>query len=278
LPAKAANLSSIQNPKRSKRAAKRGGDDDTPKSFTRLMSFAAGGAQRRSGLDNGDRNINRGKKRKQNLVDGKVWGNQKAFGLSASDTVDARAATQNGREKLTIRPGESLHDFGRRVDCAIPVHFPHDNRRMSKEQLRSRKRQKLAKEAGTAEEPHAEPEEGDEIHSDDAEDEQSSELQAVLKEVEFARRKKSKRREGSPDPWAELAVKRTLPKFGEVAPAPPALKAPKAVLKYHGAAVDIDGVPRAAGSLAKREQLASERKKVIEAYRKMTEAKRHVNF
>jgi hypothetical protein len=215
------------------------------------------GSIQRKGLDNGDR----GKKKKRKLDDSSATGN---------------AEKKFAKEELSIKPGESMSEFSRRVDAAIPVHFPKGDGvsrgKQMKEKLRKKKEGKMnqKKEDG---DDNMEPEEGEEIHSDDAEVDE--ELRAAMGEIEkVKRRAKGRKRGESPDPWAELTAKREAPKFGEVAAAPPSLKKPRPLLKTKGAAVDVDGVPRAAGSLAKREELAGERRSIVEAYRKLMEGKR----
>ena len=171
---------------------------------------------------------------------------------------------------LKIQPGESLREFGRRVDQAIPVFFPRGDGRV-------REKKKVKESVRDEEEDsNVEPEEGEEINSDD-DDEEKDMLQQANEGFEAARRKRGKRRLDSPDLWADLEKKRDQIKFGEVAAAPPALKKPKALLYLGGkaaAAVDVDGVPKSAGSLAKREKLAGQRRNIIEEYRKIMAEKR----
>lgn len=71
------------------------------------------------------------------------------------------------------------------------------------------------------------------------------------------------KRSTSPDPWKKLR-KSSIPKFGEVADAPPVLKAPSKKLL---------SVPKTAGSLAERMVLEAERNMVIGKYRAMIERK-----
>jgi len=213
----------------------------------------SGGSRPRSGLDNGETKKQLAKKRK-------LTGD----GSGGGDTL------KQTRSELKIQPGESLREFGRRVDAAIPVHFPKRDG-----SVREGKKKKLKKEEEVVDE-NEEPEEGEEVHSDD-DDEMKEQLRQAREGFEAAKRRKGGRKRGdSPDPWADLGRKREAIRFGEVAPAPPVLKKPKALLYMAGAkaAVDVDGVPRSAGSLAKREELAGERRSIVEAYRLMMEGKR----
>ncbi|OXV10138.1 hypothetical protein Egran_02101 [Elaphomyces granulatus] len=77
------------------------------------------------------------------------------------------------------------------------------------------------------------------------------------------------------DPWAKLneraRAKRPINPF-EVAQAPPQLIKPKEVFKVRGtggAKVNVANVPAAAGSLRRREELAEERKSIVEEYRRL---------
>ena len=81
--------------KGTKRKRGRGGEDDTPRAFKRLMAFTKG-QKTRSGLDDGLDELKEPKK-------------------EATDETEEEAATPS------IRPGESLSDFAARVDAAIPV-------------------------------------------------------------------------------------------------------------------------------------------------------------
>lgn len=82
-------------PTGTKRKRGRGGGDDTPRAFKRLMAFSKNG-KTRSGLDNGV-----DKKKESNTED------------TSKPEEEAPAPS--------IRPGESLSDFAARVDASIPV-------------------------------------------------------------------------------------------------------------------------------------------------------------
>jgi len=188
-----------------------------------------------------------------------------------------RTAEQEGekqaRAELKIQPGESLREFGRRVDQEIPVVFPRGNG--SAREKRKKKAKEPVKEQ-QEEDGDVEPEEGEEINSGD-DDEHKDMLRQAREGFEAAKRKRGKRRGDSPDPWADLDKKREQIRFGEVAAAPPALKKPKALLYLGGkaaAAVDVDGVPKSSGSLARREELAGQRRDIIQEYREMIAEKR----
>lgn len=156
---------------------------------------------------------------------------------------------KDAADQLTIQPGESLSEFNRRVDASLPVDL----------KVAREPRKPKAKKAADAAKAAPAPELEDEGDYSDGEGGGGG--------------GRKRRRAASPDPWAILASKREAPKFGDVAPAPPSLARPREVLHSRGI-VDVDGVPKSAGSRARREGLAVERKGVVEAYRKLMQGKR----
>ena len=190
-------------------------------------------------------------------------------GLDKSKKRKAEAAAP-ARPELKINPGESLREFGRRVDVAIPVHFPKGDGA-----ARERRKKKAKKEAVAEYDSNVEPSDGEEIHSDD-DDEHKDQQRQARENFEMAKRRKGRKRGDSPDPWAVLEKKRGNVSFGGTAPPPPTLKKPRALLYIAGSksTVDVDSVPKSAGSLAKREGLAGERRSIVEAYRKLMSERR----
>lgn len=78
--------------------------------------------------------------------------------------------------------------------------------------------------------------------------------------------------DGDADPWKEIQRRRGEQKVGlnDVVQAPPMFtKVPKEKFKVRGARVEIDDVPKASGSLRRREELGEVRKSVVEGYRQM---------
>ena len=58
--------------------------------------------------------------------------------------------------------------------------------------------------------------------------------------------------------------------LNDVVQAPPAFtKVPKEKFQVRGARVEVENVPRASGSLRKREELGSVRRSIVEGYRQM---------
>ncbi|EFR02443.1 hypothetical protein MGYG_05437 [Nannizzia gypsea CBS 118893] len=83
------------------------------------------------------------------------------------------------------------------------------------------------------------------------------------------------------DPWAKLNQRAKVTKSvnpADVVQAPPEkLAKPREIFKVHGmggAKVHVADVPAAAGSLRRREELASERQSIVEQYRKFMASKR----
>lgn len=80
------------------------------------------------------------------------------------------------------------------------------------------------------------------------------------------------------DPWAKLNKPDRLNKPAnplDVVQAPPQLTKPKEKFKVRGGAkVNVDNVPAAMGSLRRREELADERKSIVEEYRRLMAEKR----
>lgn len=215
-------------------------------------------------------------KRGGNLDNGETKKSKKK--RKPTDSAAEVALKRARAEELQIQPGESLRSFGRRVDAAIPVHFPRGDGSARAAKLSKKKKEREKEKETEMAAQNEEPEDGDEVRSgdDDAADETREQLRLIREGLEAAKRKKGRKRGSSPDPWAELGKERQAIRFGETAAAPPALKKPRPLLHMPGAraAVDVDGVPRSAGSLAQREELAGERRRIVEAYRLMMGNKR----
>lgn len=80
-----------------------------------------------------------------------------------------------------------------------------------------------------------------------------------------------------PDPWAKLKKRDRERKANpfDVVQAPPQLTKPREIFKVRGGAkVDVANVPAAVGSLRRREELAGERRTIVEEYRRLMAEKR----
>lgn len=177
-------------------------------------------------------------------------------------------------ERLQIKPGESMRDFARRVDQAIPVTFPRGTG--SVKALKLNPASTLATRQIAHELKEWERKDAEMSEEEDAEVDYWAEAGVVPPGASKKRKRAGKGgKDDEEDPWKVLEEKRAKIKFGETADAPPQLKKPKAVFKvYEGAGVNVEGIPKSVGSLMKREELASERAKLVAGYRKMMEEKR----
>lgn len=153
--------------------------------------------------------------------------------------------TTSNTEELKIQPGEKMADFVRRVDQALPLVKARSGSPSRADKKRQKQREKALRQAEQRRK---------EKGSDDEEEEMLQKQQQELA-----------KRSPSPDPWACLEAKNVKPKFNEVASKPPELKAPTKLMK---------NVPKAAGSMARRDMLEQERNRFIERYRALMEQKR----
>ncbi|AEO62594.1 uncharacterized protein THITE_39085 [Thermothielavioides terrestris NRRL 8126] len=251
-------------PKKSGQKRKRGGADadDAPRAFKRLMAFANGKTPR-DGLDN-----------------------------------DPSAAAPTAQD-LKIRPGERLSEFSRRVDAALPISgLVHKTVKNGKDPLglkvrrtkKERKMQNMYAEWRKIDRKIKERREEERELAEERELENEAlgvswklELEAAAGQGKKKGGKKGKRRRligevGGPegDPWEEIKKKRGEAKVGlnDVAQAPPELKLPRKNLLVRGAAVAVEDIPKAAGSLRQREELQGIRQEVVASYRRMMSERR----
>ncbi|KAF3128929.1 hypothetical protein TWF703_009124 [Orbilia oligospora] len=237
------NSSSSSKPKRKKSKRSKNDNDDTPKAFTRLMAYAA-------------------------TVD------------TLPESEPSTTTAPEPSKPLTLLPGEKLSDFSRRVDAAIPVSFKGLQRGEDNPKNRKLKKKKAAEEAEAAA--------GEEITEDSYDfDDNGDPLPNHLKphnhnphtKQQVNKTTKGKRKDRSPSPFAVLREKRgaVQSSINDVVQAPPSLTVPKEKLrdKTKGGVRGIQGleVPKASGSLARREMLQEERKGVVERYRALMAAR-----
>lgn len=214
----------------------------------------------------------------------------------------------------TILPGESLRAFNRRVDASMPVPLKVKREGKPAGKGAPNPNPNTTPGANDGEEEEEEEEQDYSDYLTDSSDAYSIDsttgdprpktfhprsrprprpIAAGKKSKSKSKSKAKKQRGPSPDPFAVLAEKRggRVP-FGETAAAPPMLTRPREVLKMRGVGGGAGGgggggegggegggvaeVPRAAGSLARREMLAGERRGVVERYREMMEGRRAV--
>ncbi|RPB20378.1 hypothetical protein L211DRAFT_813311 [Terfezia boudieri ATCC MYA-4762] len=203
-------------------------------------------------------------------------------------------STQNKLEQqkpaLHILRSESLRAFNRRVDASMPIPLkgPKTSKTDPIDHLPNSKSKSKQPNSTHAEDPEAED------YSDYLTDSSSTysidsygdprpktfHYRVPRRPQKHApgQKKKKNPRGPSPDPFAILLESRGKAKFGEMAEAPPELRVkPKEILRApKGLGVDVGGIRKAVGSIAKREILAEERRGVVERYREMMEGKRAV--
>jgi hypothetical protein len=241
------------------------------------MAFAHG-KKPRSGLDNGDA-PEKGKSKS------KKKGN--ATGKGTADT--AATSETSPAEDLKIRPGERLSEFSQRVDAALPLSgLVHKTVKNGKDPLglkvrrtkKERKMQNMYAEWRAIDKKIQEKREEERELAEEREMENEAlgvswklELEAQGKKKKKGKRAKYIGEAGGPedDPWAEIVKKRGEARVGlnDVAHAPPELKLPRKNTLVRGAAVAVDEIPKAAGSLRQREELQGIRQEVVASYRKM---------
>ncbi|KAI9794959.1 MAG: hypothetical protein M1833_007333 [Piccolia ochrophora] len=245
--------------------------DDTPKAFARLMQFQSTG-RRRSGLDDGSPVSKSSKKRKRSDEHG-------------SRDQDAIANNKAPLESWTvpkIQPGERMSEFGARVDAALPI-SGLAGKRKSKDPTgiqgrRTRLERKMQKmQSEWREQDKKLKEQREELREEEMDESRSGVLPVTDGNPRQNRKKKKGRNRGvdddEGDPWDELRKKRGGGPHGlhDVVLCPPNLtKAPGEKFKVtRGARVHVDGIPKTAGSLKSREELAGARMTVIQQYREM---------
>lgn len=213
-------------------------------------------------------------------------------GLDDGENKNRKGSAQEiNAEALRIRPGENMRTFAARVDAELPISglTTKTKTKDGKDTLglkvqRTRKERKMHKlyDQWRAEElkiQEQREEEADLAAEREMDDESSGLFTGSMLEGDDQMQggKKSRKRRGKAqddDPWAELVKKRAEAKVGlhDVAQAPPELhKLTRKPLKVDGAAVDVENIPKAAGSLRRREELQAARSDVVAAYRKIRE-------
>ncbi|KOS17799.1 hypothetical protein ESCO_002560 [Escovopsis weberi] len=265
LPVKNKNGSIAQDPRPTKQQRKgRAKNDDVPRAFKRLMAVAQGKTIR-SGLDDGSKG--------------------KATKTPAPE-----------HEAPRIRPGEDLRSFAARVDTSIPVSGltrkiktvnGKDEQGLKVHRTRKERQMHKLYDQWREEERKIQEQREEELEKI-AEKDLENDAAGIMTSKAFAdenanlsgkkRRKKKGKGRGSAsddeDPWDALKKKRAEAKVGlhDVAQAPPELhKKTAKLLEVGGASVDVQNIPKSAGSLRRREELQAARNDVMEKLRKIRE-------
>ncbi|KAK4147132.1 uncharacterized protein C8A04DRAFT_24929 [Dichotomopilus funicola] len=283
--------------------------DDAPRAFKRLMAFTSGRPQR-SGLDNGDapeKGKGKGKKKTKPAKPAIAAKPTETTAATTSTTPDSTTTTTpETATDLKIRPGERISEFNQRVDAALPISgLVNKTVKNGKDPLglkvrRTLKERRMQNMYAEWREIDRRVQERREEERELAEEKEMEEDEtmgvtwkldadaAALGSAGNSKKKKGGKKgnkrgryigeESGPekDPWAEIKKKRGEERVGlnEVAQAPPELKLPKKNLLVRGAAVAVEDIPKAAGSLRQREELQNIRSEVVASYRKMMSERR----
>ncbi|KAI1002105.1 hypothetical protein K3495_g6096 [Podosphaera aphanis] len=267
--------STLDNGERSnkKRKRKNVNEDDTPKAFLRLMAFQEG-KKLPKGLDDGLK-ATKSKKKRQ---------------LAKDDENQAPQAPVH-TQIPSIRPGEKMSEFSARVDAALPVSgLINKSTRGKKDPLglkmgrtkTERRMQKMYDEWRIEDARRKEKRLEIAELAEEEEMDENGQVQWKLDMPMLApkrgkKNKKGKRKrligevdDGEDDPWAKIKKDRNeiRPGLHDVVQAPLTItKLPKEKLKVRGAAVKVGNIPKASGSLRRREELNEIRKSIVEGYR-----------
>ncbi|KAJ5894071.1 hypothetical protein N7495_005762 [Penicillium taxi] len=275
-------------------------EDDTPKAFQRLMQFRTTGRRAPSGLETGEK---RDKKRKRE--DEKEGPSKKSTKAESQQAAEAEAKAKAKLAMPKILPGEKLSDFSARVDRALPLSqmskstLPNGAKNRDHKVTKHEKHLKRLQAGWRADDIKIkEKEEAEREERAEAMEEQLE----LMKEWDLERRGGKAKKKGAipkkkkkganadadvdihsgdddPDPWAKLKKRDKERKANvnpfDVAKAPPTLQKPREIFKVRGGAkVDVANVPNAVGSLRRREELAGERRNIVEEYRRLMAEKR----
>lgn len=251
--------------------------DDTPKAFARLMSFREG-KRLPKGLDDGLKPTKRQKRSKAE---------------SRATRKEQVPESQNVETELPIiKPGEKMSDFAARVDAALPLSgLMNKTTKGSKDPLglkvaRTKTEKKMHRMYDEWREQDRKIKEKRQEALELAQEEDDEELgvkwKVDMEATDQRCKKKGKRKKSKiqgevddgfdDDPWAAVARARNEGprKLNDVVQAPPQFsKVPKEKFKIRGATVNVEDVPKASGSLRRREELVEVRKSVVEGYRQM---------
>ncbi|GAW18955.1 hypothetical protein ANO14919_084390 [Xylariales sp. No.14919] len=251
--------------------------DDAPRAFKRLMAYA-GGKRPRSGLDNGD---------EPRSAKGKKRGT-----AQHAKSTETKAEEKSAAAAIpTIRPGERMSEFSARVDAALPLAgLVNKSTKGNKDPLglkvwRTNKERKMHKmydewreqDRKIKEKREEKREEELDLEAEKELEEEESGVSWKLNVGNQLSGKGKKKSKDDDDPWAILRKKRgeTRPGLRDVATAPPELTIkPSKQLLVRGAAVKVENIPKAAGSLKRREELQATRNDIVAAYRKKMAQKR----
>ncbi|KAK5100851.1 hypothetical protein LTR70_001112 [Exophiala xenobiotica] len=192
--------------------------DDTPKAFARLMAWHTTGRKIGGGLDDG---VGRGKKKKgkQEQQKKQQKARKEGEGAGAEDAATSKDAAQGKLTVPKIQPGETLAEYGLRVDQSLPLSslpkanvnantsLPADLREKEKKsQKLTRHNKRLARMQTEWRNTEARLRSREEEELE--ENEEKIEEERLLWEGVKTVGKKGKKRVVEDDPWKELERKR----------------------------------------------------------------------
>ncbi|OJJ66892.1 hypothetical protein ASPBRDRAFT_137117 [Aspergillus brasiliensis CBS 101740] len=272
--------------------------DDTPRAFRRLLQFQQqqkSGAQQKKRKRNQDQDSDSASDSDEDVpqTNNKKKATATTTPSQPEQTPDAEAKAA-AVTKPQILPGEKLSDFAARVDREMPLSNMSRSTKPSATDL-----PKIRESRVTKHEKHLRrlqsqwrKEEAEIVEKEAAErEEREEEMEEQLRlwkewEAEGGKRKAKKKgvqkqlqQKLEADPWAKLKKERMNKQISplDVVQAPPQLTKPREVFKVRGGAkVDVANVPAAGGatSLRRREELATERRNIVEEYRRLMAEKR----
>lgn len=285
-------------------------DDDTPRAFRRLMQIQAKHQQQQRPQPQPDGKKRKREDTGNTTQDGSTR-KKKTGNDPATDTATTKETSQPEPYSAPhILPGEKLSDFAARVDREMPLSELKRSNKASPTDLPKIREQRLTKHdkrlrrlqsQWREEEEKIQEREAMEREDREAEMEDQLELwkqwekesgKSKAKKKGAAPQKKKKKNGGegngdgvsddddydAADPWAKLNKPDRINKPAnplDVVQAPPQLTKPREVFKVRGGArVNVDNVPTSMGSLRRREELADERKSIVEEYRRLMAEKR----
>ncbi|KAJ5811613.1 hypothetical protein N7474_007914 [Penicillium riverlandense] len=269
------------------------------------MQFQTTGQRTPSGLDTGKKQQRQ--QQKKDNTDGSEGNNKKRKREDTKFEADNNKKTkdtESAQEMPKILPGEKLSDFAARVDRTLPLSamkkstapgvgkMREDRQTRHEKHLRRlqqgwREEDARIREREQAEREERETEMEDELRLWKEWETEAGAGKAKKKAAAAAGKKKKKGRndemgghvsdDDDPDPWAKLKKRDRERKANpfDVVQAPPQLTKPREIFKVRGGAkVDVANVPAAVGSLRRREELAGERRTIVEEYRRLMAEKR----
>jgi hypothetical protein len=236
--------------------------------------------------------FSQGKKLPKGLDDGVAKPKKKKQKASAGgekeEDVPVTVREEEKAQMPTIKPGERMAEFSARVDAALPVSgLINKTAKGGKDPLglkvgRTKKEKKMQRMYAEWREQDARIQEKrqEALEEEEMDALEENENGQVVWADSGSKKKKGKKNnkkvvgeieDGEGDPWARIQRERGgKVAFGDVVQAPPTFtNAPKEKFKVRGAKVEVGDVPKASGSLRRREELGEVRRSVVEGYRAM---------